>query len=73
MKFEDLKAEARNFYEVARMLDPDDVLRMALEADNTEEKKFYTFVAMMNLEERYGQEFQEYISRKDDKNGEGRK
>lgn len=64
MRFEDLKAEARNFYEVARTLDPDDVLRMALEANNTEEKKFFAFVALMNLEERYGQEFQEYISRK---------
>jgi len=70
--FEEVDAGFRRIYGIARALNPNDALRMALEADDTEEKRFYTYIATMNLDRRHEEEFKEYISLKDDEVAEQR-
>lgn len=60
--------EEKNLFERAMAVDPDEALRMALEAKETEEKRFYTFIADMTLQRRDRQEFRERL----DKRGEER-
>ena len=55
----------KSLYERAVAVDPDDALRMALEAKDTEEKLFFTYIADMNLQRRSIEEFQKCIAKKE--------
>lgn len=61
---EDMMALGKSLYERAVALDPDVALRMAMEATDTEEKRFYTYIADMNLQRRSNEEFQERLAKK---------
>lgn len=61
--FKEEKTVIENLYETAADLGPDLALLMAFLSNNTEEKRFFTYIATMNLDHQYEQEFQKYISR----------
>ena len=50
MSGEGIEALIKSLYIKARNIEPDTALKMALEADNQEEKRFFTYIAYMNLE-----------------------
>ena len=58
-------SEYKDLYEKAKAVDPDEALRMALEAKSTEEKSFFTFIASMNLHRRAGEEVQNIVDHKE--------
>lgn len=55
--------EEKSLFERAIAIDPDDALKAALEAESTEEKSFFTYIASMNLRLRSAQEFRESIDK----------
>lgn len=61
--FKEEKTVIENLYETAVDLGSDLALLMAFLSNNTEEKRFFTYIATMNLDHQYEQEFQKYISR----------
>ena len=54
---DDVMELGKSLYERAIATDPDEALRMAMEATETEEKRFYTFIADMTLQRRVCREF----------------
>ena len=50
MNGEEIEALIKSLYIKAKNIEPDTALKMALEAENHEEKKFFTYIAYMNLE-----------------------
>lgn len=62
---EDMMQQGKRLYERAIAVDPDDALRMAMEAKDTEEKRFFTFIADMNLQRRSIEEFRECLAKKE--------
>lgn len=56
--------EEKNLFERAMAVDPDAALKMALEATETEEKRFYTFIADMTLQRRDRQVFRERLEKR---------
>ena len=68
---DDVMELGKRLYERAIAKDPDEALRMAMEATETEEKRFYTFIADMTLQRRVCREFQERLTQKEGK-GEAR-
>lgn len=62
---EDMMQQGKSLYELAIAVDPDDALRMAMEAKDTEEKRFFTFIADMNLQRRDREEFRERLAKKE--------
>lgn len=57
--------QAKSLYERAIAVDPDEALRMAMEAKDTEEKRFFTYIADMNLQRRSIEEFQACLAKKE--------
>lgn len=57
--------EEKSLFEQAMAVDPDDALRMALQAKETEEKRFFTFIADMTLQRRDREEFQKRLAQRD--------
>lgn len=60
---EDKEALGKSLFEQAMATDPDEALRMALEATETEEKRFYTFIADMTLQQRACRVFQAVLDK----------
>lgn len=67
---EDLREFGKSLFETAMAMDPDEALRMAMEAKETEEKRFYTFIADMTLQRRDIREFRERLAKKEGKGEE---
>lgn len=61
---EDMMALGKNLFETAIAMDPNEALRMAIEAKEMEEKRFYTFIADMTLQRRDIREFKERLARR---------
>lgn len=61
---EDMRELGKNLFETAIAMDPNEALRMAMEAKEMEEKRFYTFIADMTLQRRDIREFKERLARR---------
>lgn len=44
--------DLKKLYEIAREIEPNKALRLVMQADNDEERKFYAYIANMNLQRR---------------------